>query len=72
MIPLTERQLQVLAWLRACSRTVEEASPGDRVVIEQLIRHGLAAEARSKQKRVDAPEGELLGWYALPKPDWNP
>lgn len=71
MIPLTERQLQVLAWLRACSRTVEEASAGDRVVIEQLVRHGLAAEARTK-KHIDGIEGELLGWYALPKPDWNP
>lgn len=71
MIPLTERQLQVLAWLRACSRTVEDASPGDHVVLEQLVRLGLAAEARAK-KQIDRPDGELLGWYALPKPDWNP
>lgn len=71
MIPLTERQLQVLAWLRACSRTVEDASPGDRVVLEQLVRCGLAAEARGR-KQIDGIEDELLGWYALPKPDWNP
>lgn len=71
MIPLTEKQIEILSWLKTSPRLVDDVKPSERTILEQLVRLGLAAEART-QKHIDGIDGELLGWHALPHPDWNP
>lgn len=71
MIPLTERQIEVLGWLKTSPRMVEDVKPSERIVLEQLVRLGLAAEARAN-RHIDGIDGELVGWHALPHRDWNP